>query len=452
MGIFHAYDIRGIVGEELNEYIMYVIGAGLVELMSTRTDIHSPIVVGRDARETSEIFAQSFIDALIDRGIDIIDVGVCTTPYVYFAVRHLNAGGGAMITASHNPKEYNGLKIVNKDAANLSPQEEAKPLADFAQTHQLSDIAVGPGARTGKITVTNIVPEYIRYLLNYADIDEPLTIVADGGNGVAMTDFLPLAENLDVVVHPLFMDMDGTFPNHEANPSKVETLKELQKKVIATKSDFGIAFDGDADRIGFVDEKGNAIPADIIGCLIAGHLLESNPQATIVHDLLATKALDELIQQKNAKDVRTKVGRHHLTKVMTADDNAVFGVEKSGHFFFKEFYGLDNAMMTFLHVASIVSTSGKPLSQLLLPYQTYAQTPIINVTVKDRAQALHAVKEEFKDHTVDELDGVSVDSQEFRFTVRQSNTEPLVRVSLEASDEKILYDVQRRILGVLKNV
>jgi len=449
-GIFHAYDVRGLVEKELTEDTMYLLGAGVAELINSRDDIASPLVIGRDGRDTSERFAQSFIDALVDRGIDVIDIGTCSTPHVYFAIRHFEAGGGAMITASHNPKEYNGLKLCNKEAMNLSPLEEAKPMMDFVENNTIETVTVTP-EKKGTITSQSCIQEYINFLLNIADIREPLRIAADAGNGVGAVEFLPLVENLDIEIEPLHMRVDGTFPNHEANPTKYETLEELSKTVTRIHADFGIAFDGDADRIGFVDETGKILPADIIGCLLADNLLNQSEGAMIVHDLLCTKALGEVIANKKGVALRSRVGRHFITKHMNNNKNAIFGVEQSGHFFFRDFYGLDNPLFVFLHVANIVSQSGQTLSALVAPYQKFVSSPLVNVYVDDRIYALGKVKEKFADYTVDELDGVSVDADNFRFTVRQSNTEPLVRVSLEAENETTLIDVRKKIMEAIKD-
>ena len=248
------------------------------------------------------------------------------------------------------------------------------------------------------------------------------------------------------------MDIDGNFPNHESDPSKEENLSDLQKKVKETESNFGVAFDGDADRVGFIDEKGNIIPSDIIGCLIIDHLPELNSQKGVVHEIFCTKAISDLVKEKNANLKVTKVGRYNLVKEMTKNRSNLLGIEKSGHFFHKEFFGLDNAMLTVLKVANMVSNSEKPLSEMIKKYQTYISTPIINLKVKNRNQAIEKIKETFSEFEVSELDGVTIESSDFKFTVRKSNTEPILRIVAEAKTQEKLNKIKNKIMLTLKEL
>jgi phosphomannomutase len=447
--IMRAYDIRGLVDKEITEETMYLLGVGFAELISQRSDLTSPIVVGRDGRTTSEKFAEKFMEGLRNKGIDIIDIGLCTTPMLYFAIHSLNSGGGAIITASHCSKELNGIKLNNNKGVNLSPHHEAKPLAEFYKENKDKEFEFS-NVEKGKYEKKEIVQDYASFLLNLVNIKKSITVSVDPGNGVGSIPFSALSQKLNINVHPMYMDVDGDFPNHQSDPSQLETLHDLQNKVKETNSDFGVAFDGDADRAGFVDEKGNFIPADIVGCLIADYILEKNPGKCIVHEILCTNAIADLAKEKNAKTTLTKVGRHDLIVEMAKNQDNIFGFEKSGHFFYKEFYGLDSAMLTFLKVAEILSNTDKTFSELLKKYQTYFSTPIISVNIEERDKAIEKIKTSFSDFNISELDGVTVSDDIFKFTVRKSNNDPMLRISIESKTEEKRDEIKDKIMDTLK--
>lgn len=445
--IFKTYDIRGISGSEITEETMEALGFAFGELTKERKDIHSPIILGRDGRLHSEVFAKNFIKGLTENGVDVIDIGLCTTPMLSFAIMHLKTGGGVMITASHNPKYYNGIKMHNKHGLNLSPKKEAKSMELFFISNKLKKSKNSDNL--GKTIRKDILDEYISFILNKIKINSNLRIIADLCNGVARIPFQEIIKNLSLSVELINEEIDGNFPGHEPDPGSEESLKEIRKKVIERRADLGVIFDGDADRIGFIDEKGVPIPADIMGCIISDYLLKKNSGSEIVSDILCTKNIKEIAESNNSKSIISKVGRYHIISEMIKNERAIFGFEKSGHFYHRDFFGLDNAMLSFLLVLKILEESKTNLSELAIKYQKYINTPVINLKTENPDECLKKIKETFSNYKIVEIDGVTIESNDFRFTIRKSNTEPLIRIAGEASNLEKLEEIKEKILKII---
>ncbi len=425
MGVFKAYDVRGTYPDQINETLFEAIGQAAPLVLKCKN-----AVVGRDMRKSGVSLAQAMMRGLAKAGTDVIDIGMTSTPMLYFATAFLKAGAGVQITASHNPAAYNGCKWCREDAI---PVAYDTGMADMEKL--VNKNAFTPAAKAGAVTTADISAEYRANLLKYADDIKPLTVVVDAGNGV-MGAFLPaLFSKLPCEVIPLFFEPDGNFPNHEANPIKEENMRDLVAKVKEVGADLGVAFDGDGDRSMHVDELGNIIPADFITALLAGEMLERDPGATIFYDLRSSKVVKEEIERLGGVAKMCRVG-HSFIKAMMREDHAIFAGELSGHFYFRELHYTDNAEMAMISVLSVISKSGKKLSELIAPFKKYFATGEINFVVEDAAKAMEKVENEFKDQAreVLHLDGLSMIFDKYWFNIRASNTEPVLRLNLEADD------------------
>ncbi|MFT4310858.1 MAG: phosphomannomutase/phosphoglucomutase [Candidatus Woesearchaeota archaeon] len=412
MGIFHAYDIRGKHADFSSEVVQHI-ARGFFDVMQPHT-----VVVGRDMRSSSEFIAQTLIQTLKDCGVHVIDIGVCSTPMSYFANVHYKADGSLMVTASHNDASFNGIKVCAKDAVSLSYEDGLQHIEQYTGT---------PEKKQGSVEQKNIHSSYIRFFIERLRMEQPLRIVVDCANGMGGLDMALFAENtLDISYIPLYWELDGSFPHHEANPVKPENIRYVQEQVKQHPVDFGCAFDGDADRIVFVDEQGTVIGADILLAFLADTL---KPKKVIV-DLRASMCLEDVTSV-----VRSRVGHSYIQKEMI-HHKAQLGGELSGHYYFKDFYYADCALFTLLHVVNILSNSGKPLSELVAPYQRYVQSGEHNFKVKDPSKLIEAIEHTYKGDT--SIDGVLCKQEGYWFVVRKSNTEPLVRLTMEADSKHIL--------------
>lgn len=423
MGIFKAYDVRGTYPEQVNEQLFEAIGQAAPQVLKCRT-----AVIGRDMRESGASLSQAMIRGLVKAGVDVIDIGMVSTPMLYYATAYYKADAGVQITASHNPAIYNGCKWCREDAV---PVAYDTGLADMEKL--VSKNAFTPAGKAGTVRSEDIAPEYRANLLKYADGIKPLTVAVDAGNGV-MGAFLPaLFNKLPCEVIPLYFEPDGNFPNHEANPSKPENMRDLAAKVKEVGADLGVAFDGDGDRSMYVDELGNLIPADFITALLAGEMLAMEPGATIFYDLRSSKVVREEIERLGGVAKMCRVG-HSFIKAMMREDKAIFAGELSGHFYFRDLHYTDNAEMAMLAVLNTVSKSGKKLSELIAPFHKYFATGEINFTVADTAKTLKKVENEYKASAKNayHLDGLSMEFDDYWFNIRASNTEPVLRLNLEA--------------------
>lgn len=436
-GIFKAYDIRGIYGETLTDETMFKIGRAFATLLKCRT-----VTVGRDMRPHSVPLFEAFAKGLTMQGVDVIDLGLCSTPMSYFGNGSLGADGGVMITASHNPGEWNGIKMTRAQAVPISG---ATGIADIERivTEESFD---PPAESAGKVSRHEIADEYIAHIRKHAQLGRSVRIAADMANAMGILE----ARVLDgiVEVDALFDELDGTFPNHEANPLKADTLEALQAMVREGGYDFGVAFDGDADRAGFVDEKGGIVPMDIITALIAQDLL-SHETGTVFYDLRSSWAVKEVIEENGGTAKMSRVG-HAFIKQMMRDADSIFAGELSGHYYFRDNFYTESSSLAVICVANIVSRSEVPLSELVKPIQRYFASGEINSTVDDPAAVLDALRREYCDGRVFELDGVSVEYGDWWFNVRKSNTEPLVRLNLEAKTPEMMAEKRDEVLARIR--
>ena len=442
MGIFKAYDIRGIYGQDLTDDIFYKIARAYAKFAGVRK-----VVVARDCRTHSEPLFAAFANGLTDVGVDVIDIGRASTPMSYFANASLKADGSVMITASHNTKEWNGCKLCRASAVPISGATGIKDIERMVETGDLgADAAV-----KGTVTQVDVSAQYAAHVREFAHLAWPVHVAMDFANGMGIAESAAFA-GTDLTYDSLYGEYDGDFPNHDANPLKTETLKDLQALIRANpgKYAFGVAFDGDADRAGFLDEKGDIIPMDFMTALIAQDLLQSAPGAACFYDLRSSKVAAEVIAAAGGKPMMSRVG-HSFIKAQMRENDAIFAGELSGHYYFKANSTAESSSMATFALANIVSKSDKPLSELVAPLRKYAHSGEINSKVADAAAVLARVKATFPDNF--ELDGVSVDrwdAEGWWFNVRMSNTEPLVRLNLEAKTPDLMAAKRDEMLALIR--
>jgi len=438
VSIFKAYDVRGVYPDEINEEHARKIANAFAGYVG-----NGPIVVGRDMRVSSPSISAAAIEGITAAGLDVIDIGMCTTPMSYFAIGHLEAAGGMMTTASHNPAKYNGFKISREKAIPLSYETgigELQKIVERGDYHEADE--------KGSVTTKEIAPAYIDHVLASAGEIKPLKIVIDAGNGITGA-FLPmLLEKLPCDATAMFFEPDGTFPNHEANPLKPENVLDLQAKVKEIGADLGIAMDGDGDRCAFVDENGQTVSSDIVTALIAGEVLAHNPGAGILYDLRSSRAVPEEISANGGRPVRSRVG-HAYMKTIMRDQDIPFGGELSGHYYFKENYYADSGFIAMVNVLTLLSESGKPFSEMIEPLKRYYATGEVNFTVGDKDAKIAELAEKFADAEIDYLDGITVSYEKWWFNVRKSNTEPVLRLNLEAETAELRDETAEKVKKLL---
>ena len=437
-GIFKAYDIRGIYGTELTEELAYRIGRAYVTFLNAHT-----VVVGQDMRPHSSSLFNALAKGITEQGADVVNLGLCTTPMSYFANGKLHADGSIIITASHNTGEWNGLKLCREQAIPISGATGIKDI----ETIVLNETYAPPPAQPGRISEYDIFPEYKAHIHSFSDIKKPLKVVVDMANSMGIMESKVLEDLIEII--PLFDTYDGTFPNHEANPLKPETLAALQQKVRETPCDFGISFDGDADRCGFVDETGTIIPMDISTALIAEMLLKHAP-GPIFYDLRSSWAVKEIISENGGTPLMSRVG-HAFIKQQLRDKDAAFAGELSGHYYFKDNYFAESSALACLYMANLVSQSDEPLSAIVKPIQRYAASGEINSTVSVPKEVIfERLRQEFPGGKTFELDGLSVEFDDWWFNVRASNTEPLIRLNLEATTSNAMIKRRDQLLALIR--
>jgi len=445
--IFKAYDIRGLVDSELTPDFAFQTGMAFARFLEQERE-PATVVIGEDMRPSSPLLAEAFAAGVISNGMDVIRIGLASTDLLYFAAGKLNCPG-AMFTASHNPAEYNGIKLCLSGARPVG--KESGLLAIEQMVANGMPLTQRP---VGKEHQRNLLHEYAEYLLNLVDLSQMrhLKIVIDAGNGMAGYTVPAVFEKLDVEVIPLYFELDGTFPNHEANPIDSANLKDLQRAVKKHGADLGLAFDGDADRCFLVDELGNCVDPSALTALIAARELAKRPKSTIIYNLISSRAVKEVIEENGGKAVRSRVGHSYIKKLM-AETGAIFGGEHSGHFYFKEFWRADSGMLAALHAIAALGESKKSISKILAEYQRYFASGEINSTVKDAQGAIAQIKEKYgKDSelTLDELDGLTVNGDTWWFNVRASNTEPLLRLNVEAKTQARMEKLRDQVLGEIR--
>jgi phosphomannomutase len=439
--IFKSYDIRGIAGENLTIEIAYRIGNALAGYLKPQT-----IAVGRDARESSPKLFESLSNGIIDRGVDVVDLGLISTDALYFAVGKYGFDGGVMITASHNPKEYNGFKVCRAGAVPLSGNEGLDVIAD--------DIAadkVDTSPSKGSIARKDIINDFAEHVLEAIDpsVIKPFKIAIDAANGVAGVMLPAVFEKLPCEVIPLYFEPDGTFPNHPANPIEKENLVDLQKKMKEVGADFGAAFDGDADRMFLLRKSGEPLGGDMVVALVADNVLSRNPGETILYNLICSRAVPELIERRGGKAIRTQVG-HALIKPLMKKHNAIFGGEHSGHFYFRDNWFADSGLIALLVCLELLSTSEKSLDDILADIDPYVRSGEINSKVENIEAKIDKVAEAFSEGSADRLDGLTVQYERWWFNLRPSNTEPLLRLNVEADSKDLLDENIEKLLSIIR--
>jgi phosphomannomutase len=441
--IFKAYDIRGIVPDQFKPENAYYIGYFLASYLSANN-----IAVGRDMRISSDQIFDQLSRGINDFGTNVIDLGLTSTDALYFAVGKFSYDGGVMITASHNPKEYNGLKICRKDAEPLSGSEGLNHILKVIQSQE--EVQKSPSR--GNIIRKDILDDYVNHCLSFIDINKikPFRIVIDAGNGMAGLTLPRVLSKLPVHCTQLYFELDGRFPNHPASPIELENLVELQKAIIETKADFGVAFDGDADRMFLVDRSGRQVRGDMCTALVSKSLLTRSHGETILYNLICSKAVPELIEKLGGTAIRTKVG-HAIIKPLMKKHNAVFGGEHSGHFYFRDNWFADSGLIAFLVCLELLSIENRPLDELVKELNPYVQSGEINTRVGSVVDKINQVKQAFSSGEQDDLDGLTVKFDNYWFNLRGSNTEPLIRLNIEADNEKILEEKKEQLLKVIRS-
>ncbi len=441
--IFKAYDIRGIVPDELDEDVAEAVGAAFVRLTGAPS-----VVTAYDMRTSSPPLAEAFGRGASAQGADVVAAGLGSTDLLYYASGSLDLPG-AMITASHNPSKYNGIKLCRAGA---------RPVGADSGLTELREMAAGgvaaPQGHRGTVTSRDLVAGYAAHLKSLVDLSaiRPLTVAVDAGNGMAGHTVPAVFEGLPVTLVPLYFELDGTFPNHEANPIDPANLRDLQRAVIESGADIGLAFDGDADRCFVVDERAEIVSPSVLTALIAVRELQREPGATVIHNLITSLAVPEIVTEFGGTPVRTRVG-HSFIKARMAETGAVFGGEHSGHFYFRDFWFADSGMLAALHVLAALGGQDAPLSQLLASYGRYVASGEINSEVSDQRAVTEAVRQAFATRpgvTTDDLDGLTVKGGGWWFNLRPSNTEPLLRLNAEATDEATLAAVRDEVLRIVR--
>jgi phosphomannomutase len=442
--VFKAYDVRGIYPAELDEEGASAIGRAYSEQFEPRR-----IAVGCDMRLSSPAMAQATIEGAAGGGSDVVDIGLVGTEMVYFAVGELELDGGIMVTASHNPKEYTGLKIVRRGALPVGGDSGLLEIRDRA----LAGSDTSRGQTPGQVSEYDVWPGYVDRVLSFIDTGamRPLCVVIDAANGMAGAMLPPVLERLPVDARRYFFEPDGTFPNHEPNPLLPENREFIVAKVKEEGADLGVAFDGDADRCFFVDDAGEFVPGDFVTALLAESILEKEPDGKIIYDVRASWAVPETIERAGGVPLMNRVG-HAFIKHRMREEGAVFGGEVSGHYYFRDFFQADSGVIPFLLMLELVSRRGKPLSEILQPYREhFFLTGELNTPVADVPLKLHELKEHFADSgKVSHLDGISIDFPDWHFNVRPSNTEPLLRLNLEARSRELMERKRDEVLAVIQ--
>lgn len=443
--IFKAYDVRGIYPSELDETDAFRIGRGFA--LSELPRIGKPVVVGRDMRTSSGPLAEAVSSGLMAEGHSVIDIGLCTTPMLYFAVNVLDAAGGVMVTASHNPGEYNGFKFVREGAIPIGSESG---LAEIKE-QTLNAPRSSDSALRGSIRRESVLDRYATFFADRFSIELAHPLVIDAGNGMAGAILPRILTSQKMIHHELFFEPDGRFPNHEANPLKEENLRQLRETMKDILGSIGIAFDGDGDRVCFLDELGQVVPGDLLTALLAAEILDENGEGKILYDLRSSRIVPEIIRAHGGEPIKTRVG-HAFIKQIMREEQAIFGGELSYHFYFSEFFNCESGILAMLQTCKLIAKSGKPLSQLVKPLRKYAHSGEINFRVGNVANALKCVQEHFSDGELSKLDGVSIDYENWWFNLRASNTEPLVRLNLEADTRSLMEAGVEQVAHLLKDI
>ena len=457
--VIKAYDVRGIYPDQLDSDLCYAIGGAFVTVLKLAARDGGPgaVVIGHDMRPSGPELVASFANGVMDQGVDVILIGLASTDGLYFASGKLNLPG-AMFTASHNPAQYNGIKMCRPGAAPVGQESGLRAIKEMVEQDA---VPTYDGPR-GVLSDRDMLTEYAKYMRELVDVSgvRKLKVVVDAGNGMGGYTAPAVLEDaaglpaLPLAITRMFYELDGTFPNHEANPIDPANLVDLQAKVIEVGADLGLAFDGDADRCFVVDERGELVSPSTITAIIAQRELAKSPGAAVIHNLITSRAVPEVILENGGVPVRTRVG-HSFIKATMAETNAVFGGEHSGHFYFRDFWRADSGMLAALHVIAALghTAEGTTLSSMLAPFIRYSMSGEINTEVKDQAGVTAAIKAEYTQLdgvTFDEMDGLTISAGEWWFNVRPSNTEPLLRLNVEAKDPAKMASLRDELLAKMR--
>ncbi|ARZ69807.1 phosphomannomutase/phosphoglucomutase [Streptomyces sp. HU2014] len=445
--IVKAYDVRGVVPDQWDEGLAELFGAAFAQVTGA-----DAIVVGHDMRPSSPGLSRAFARGAAARGVDVTEIGLCSTDQLYFASGQLNLPG-AMFTASHNPAQYNGIKLCRAGAAPVGQDTGLAEIRALVEGWADSG-APEPAATPGTLTQRDVLADYAAYLRSLVDLSgiRPLKVVVDAGNGMGGHTVPTVFEGLPVELTPMYFELDGTFPNHEANPLDPKNLVDLQEKVRETGADIGLAFDGDADRCFAVDERGEPVSPSAITALVAARELAKHPGGTVIHNLITSWSVPEVVKEHGGEAVRTRVG-HSFIKEEMARTGAIFGGEHSAHYYFRDFWNADTGMLAALHVLAALGGQEGALSGLVREYDRYAGSGEINSTVADQAASAAAVRAAYEGRegtAIDELDGLTVTTPDWWFNLRASNTEPLLRLNVEARDAETVARVRDEVLAIVR--
>jgi len=445
--IFKAYDIRGLVDSEITPDFSFSTGVAFARFLQLERE-PSTVVIGEDMRASSPLLAEAFSAGITSQGFDVIRIGLASTDLLYFASGKLGLPG-AMFTASHNPSEYNGIKLCLSGARPIGRESGLLAIETFVR-----DGSPMPMRSMGVEKESDMLDEYVHHLLSLVDLSEirELKIVVDAGNGMAGHTAPAVFSRLNTQLIPLYFELDGTFPNHEANPIDAKNLKDLQRAVKKNKADLGLAFDGDADRCFLVDENGKAINPSDLTALISARELSKHPGSSVIYNLISSRSVAEVVQENGGTAIRSRVGHSYIKKLM-AETGAIFGGEHSGHFYFKDFWRADSGMLAALHAISALGSSKKSMSQILKPYQRYVSSGEINSQVKNAVAMMEEVENKYSKIAsieVDHLDGLTISADSWWLNLRPSNTEPLLRLNVEAKTQVRMEKVRDEVLSLIR--
>lgn len=440
--IFKSYDVRGIYPDQINETIAHDIGRAFVEVLGRKR-----IAVGRDMRPSGERLAAAFAEGAMEAGADVLDIGLVSTDALYFAVGKFGFDGGVMITASHNPAQYNGLKFCREEAQAISLETGLGAIRDRV----VSGGFAAPSAKRGTLTKQDVLDDFARHCLSFVDVKKikPFKIAIDAGNGMGGETVPHIFKYLPCEVIPLFFELDGTFPNHPASPIEAENMVDLQKAVRDHGCDLGAAFDGDADRMFIVTEKAELVGGDMVTALVGVNTLKKFPGAKILYNLICSRSVPEAIAKAGGVPVRSPVG-HSLIKPIMREQNIPFGGEHSGHFYFRDNWFADSGMIALMQCLELFSEAGKPVSEVIAPINNRFRSGEINSTVADIPAKMKAIQEKYEDGQIDHLDGVTVSYPDWWLNVRPSNTEPLLRLNLEGDTKELMERQRDEALAIIR--
>ncbi|MGH9031084.1 MAG: phosphomannomutase/phosphoglucomutase [Acidimicrobiia bacterium] len=438
--IFKAYDVRGVYPDQLDEAVARSVGNAFVAFTGAER-----VIVGRDMRPSSEPLAGAFVEGATRAGADVVDLGLASTDLCWFASGYLDAPA-AMFTASHNPSEYGGIKLCRAGAAPIGVETGLTQIKASVESGLLER-----AAELGKVEVRDLLPEFADHVRSFVDVSvlRPLRVVADTANGMGGLVVPAVFEGLPFTLSILYPELDGSFPNHPADPIQAENLQDLQKAIVESDADVGLAFDGDADRVFLVDDRAEGLSGSLTTAIVAKGILERHPGETIVHNLICSKAVPEIIRENGGAPVRARVGHSFIKQVM-AETGAIFGGEHSGHYYFRDNYRADSGLIAALVVLEQLSRAGVPLSELRRPFERYAASGEINTRVDDPAGVVDRVAAAYRDTAQDRLDGLTVDAGDWWFNLRPSNTEPLLRLNLEAPDRAACDEHTAEVLALVR--